>query len=99
MKPWMYFVLGGIVGVIGFMLILLFTTGRPQEVNFFEHVLYDVRPSLLRIYIVVWIFSGLGSMLVSRWNVQQRYRLLGSLIVSIIVGIIVGVMGLLFIMV
>jgi len=101
MNRWVLFVVGGFAGVIGFMLILvsMYVAGVGFDLEIFSNLF---EPHLLRIYIFVWIFSGLGSYVPSlfpRWNNQQRSCLLVSLIVSFVVGLIVGVMGLLFTMV
>jgi hypothetical protein len=99
MKPWMYFVLGGFVGLIGYNLAIYFMSFDLTIFQMFQRysfVIYHIKKILKPITdfwgiaILVWSISGFIALHASNWG-TQRSRLKISLLRALIVGTISGV--------
>ena len=81
MKSWMYFVLGGFVGVIASLISLL-----SLYYSYYGRLFTDFSLIFLPIF-VLWIFCGLVSLILTK--IDKQYIIL-SLTLSLVIGIFLG---------
>jgi len=84
MKPWMYFVLGGFAGVIGYLLLWTYL-GIASTGDF---LIIFIKP-IYFISIFVWIIGGFSGLLAPKWE-NQRSRLIATMFIGLVVGVISG---------
>jgi len=81
MKPWLFFVVGGFAGVIGFLIPLLYVYydyyGEPFP--YFSHIFLPI--------FVLWIFCGLVSLILTKIDKQL---IILSLTLSLVTGCLLG---------
>ena len=81
MKSWMYFVLGGFVGIIGFLIPLLYF-----YYDYYGEPFTDFSRIFLPIF-VLWIFCGLVSLILTKIDKQL---IILSLTLSLVTGCFLG---------